>query len=152
MSDIFEINALLLVEDSIDDVLITQRKLFKSTLKINNFYVANNLNEAIDIIHKHDIDIVLLDLNLPEAKSIDTLVKFKAEYSGVIIVVTSIDNELVGIEAIRKGADDYIVKNTLTESIISKSVLWARERHNMKAQIELMNDKINSLDKLSGVQ
>jgi response regulator RpfG family c-di-GMP phosphodiesterase len=63
MSNQFEINILLLVEDSDDDIIITQRKLYKSEIKINEFIVAKTLTEGISIVKNKNVDVVLLDLN-----------------------------------------------------------------------------------------
>jgi DNA-binding response OmpR family regulator len=149
MLEEFMINVLLLVEDSEDDIIITQRKIFRSTLKINEFIVAKTLNEAIDVIQHKTVDVVLLDLNLPETQGLDTLVALRKVYNGIVIVVTSIDNEMIGVEAIRQGADDYIVKNTMTEGLLLKSIVYARERRKVKEHLHSIKNKLAQLDNIT---
>lgn len=151
MQNEFEVNILLLVEDSDDDIIITQRKIFKSSLKINEFLIAKSLTDGLNIIKKKSVDIVLLDLNLPESKGLETLDLFKQQYEGIIIVCTSLEDELIGIEAIRKGADDYLVKSSMTEFSLSRAVLYARERRKIKKHTQSIREKIELLDKLQGV-
>jgi DNA-binding response OmpR family regulator len=144
----FEVNVLLLVEDSDDDVIITQRKVFKSSLKIGKFLLAKSLTEALCIIKTEQIDVILLDLNLPETRGLDTLNAIRAEYNGVIVVCTSIDDELTGIQAIRQGADDYVIKSSMTETSLARAVLHARIRRESKNLLASMREKT---DKLTGI-
>jgi DNA-binding response OmpR family regulator len=150
MPNEFVVNVLMLIEDSDNDIIITQRKIFKSSLRIGEFIVVKSLEEALrTIVHKH-VDVVLLDLNLPDSIGLDTLIELRKSYDGIIVVLTSIDNELVGVEAIRRGADDYIVKHTLTEELLSKSILYARERRTTKSQVKAIQDKLNILGQQIG--
>jgi DNA-binding response OmpR family regulator len=148
MSNEFDIHILLLVEDSDDDIIITQRKIYRSSLKIGECIVVKTLQECLNIIKSKEIDVILLDLNLPETQGLDTLLAVRKLYEGIVIVLTSIDDEMVGIEAIRKGADDYIVKNALTEYLLTKSVVYARERRKAKQQAAAIQQKLEVLSNL----
>lgn len=145
MPDTFIVRCLLLVEDSDDDILITQRKLFKSHLKVNEFVVAKSVNDAKQILTNKPVDVVLLDLNMPETRGLDTLDEIRKVYSGVVVVVTSIDDELIGIQAIRHTADDYVVKNNLTEDLLTRSVIYARERRKLKEHMDAIQQKMELL-------
>jgi two-component system, cell cycle response regulator len=147
----FAVNILLLVEDSEDDILITQRKVFKSSLKIGEFIVAKSLTEAIEVVKNKQVDVVLLDLNLPETRGIDTIFEFRKVYDGIIIVCTSLEDEMTGIEAIRRGADDYLVKSQMNEFNLTRAVLYARERRRAKLHVQSIKEKLEILDKLVGV-
>jgi DNA-binding response OmpR family regulator len=149
MSNQFEINILLLVEDSDDDIIITQRKLYKSEIKINEFIVAKTLTEGISIVKNKNVDVVLLDLNLPEAKGLDTLTEFRKVYSGIIIVVTSLEDQLTGIEAIRQGADEYLVKNGMTEQTLARAILHSRERRKIRSHVISLQENIEKLQQLT---
>jgi DNA-binding response OmpR family regulator len=151
MTNKFEINILLLVEDSDDDILITQRKVFKSSLKIGEFIVAKSLTEGIDVVKHKQVDVVLLDLNLPETRGVDTVIEFRKVYDGIIIVCTSLEDEMTGIEAIRQGADDYLVKSQMSEFNLTRAVLYARERCKTKQHVQSIKAKLEILDKLAGV-
>jgi DNA-binding response OmpR family regulator len=147
----FEVYILLLVEDSDDDVILTQRKLYKSSLKITRFVVAKNLKEGIEYATSLKPDVVLLDLNLPETQGLNTLDEFRKVYDGIVIVVTSLDDEMTGVEAIRKGADDYLVKGSMTENLLLKTIIYARERRKLKSHFAAVKDKLEQLDKIAGV-
>jgi DNA-binding response OmpR family regulator len=148
MSNEFDIHVLLLVEDSDDDIIITQRKIYRSSLKIGECIVVKTLQECLNTAKNKEIDVILLDLNLPETQGLDTLLAVRKLYEGIVIVLTSIDDEMVGVEAIRKGADDYIVKNALTEYLLTKSVVYARERRKAKQQAAVIQQKLEVLSNL----
>jgi DNA-binding response OmpR family regulator len=146
----FEIDSLLLVEDSEDDVIITQRKLFKTNMQIKEFVVAKTLTQALEVVEKKSIEIVLLDLNLPESSGLDTLDKLRSAYNGIIIVVTSLDDESLGLTAIQRGADEYLVKNDLSETTIARTILHCKERAKLYHHVQAVKQKLDQLSKLGG--
>jgi PAS domain S-box-containing protein len=82
-------------------------------------------------------NIVLLDLGLPDSNGIETLKAFKAHTLEVpVIVLTGLDDEAAGIEAIQLGAEDYLVKGQVNERVLIKSLEYAAERYSFKHTIE----------------
>lgn len=143
-----EVNILLLVEDDDNDILFTQRKLAKSAVPINDFVVAKTLAEAKEIIsHKH-IDIVLLDLNLPDSKSLDTLRSILEIYKGIVIVLTSIDDEQIGLQAIHEGADEYLTKNQITDVLLARAIRYSVERRRLRERTKKIRQDIHKLDSM----
>lgn len=151
MTSQFEVNILMLVEDSDDDIIISQRKIFKSSLKIGEFLIAKTLQEGLKLVKEKNIDVVLLDLNLPESRGLDTLKIFRQYYSGLVIVCTSLEDEMIGIEAIRQGADDCIIKSMMNETMISRAILYARERRKADLHVTSMREKLEMLSNTLGV-
>ena len=140
------INILLLVEDDESDIIITKRKISKTTMKINELITCNTLQETKEMLKNKIIDIVLLDLNLPDSQGLNTLLEVKRVYDGIIIVLTSIDDEQVGIEAIRAGADDYLVKSHLDETILVNGIYHSKERRKRWENIDKAQQQIQQLD------
>lgn len=144
------INLLLLVEDDENDIILTERKIQRSSLPVGEIVVARSLEDAKKVIASgKTIDVVLLDLNLGDSQGLDTLTNFRPVYDGVIIVLTSIDNEATGIEAIRMGADDYLVKNRVTEDRLRASVAYAMTRHQMKKTSQRVKDNLDLLSEMT---
>jgi response regulator of citrate/malate metabolism len=142
------LNVVLLVEDDENDIIITKRKIAKSSLVINEIIISRTLKDTISIVHEKKIDLIILDLNLPDSQGIATLDSVLAVYSGIVIVITSIDDELIGVEAIRHGADDYIVKNQLTDRMISQSVYYSIERRKTKQAMCKAQETISKLENI----
>ena len=81
-------------------------------------------------------DLVLLDLSLPDTSGLDTMRKAQALLADLpIIVLTGHDDEQVGLDALRAGAQDYLVKGRLTADSLFRAVRYAIERHAASQEI-----------------
>ena len=101
----------LMVEDNINYGRLIKKNL--QSLKNEKFDVilSNSLKEGLQELAIKDIDIVLLDLNLPDSYQIDTFLKIKNNSPNVpVIILTSMDNEEIAIKSIQMGAQEYIKK------------------------------------------
>lgn len=99
-------------------------------------------------IERHSFDVVLLDLNLPDSDTEETLehcVKI-AEHLPVI-VLTGNDSEEVGVRAVQLGAQDYLVKGEYNDRILLRALRYARERHRMWSTLR----RLSVIDELSGL-
>jgi len=106
-----EINILLIDDDRGD------RKLVEMSLKkgvqdiICNIYPAETLAHGIELLNSENLDLILLDLGLPDSNGIENVNKIKQENANIpIIVLTGLSDEEVGVNAIKRGAIDYITK------------------------------------------
>lgn len=143
-----KIDVLLLVEDDDNDIIITGRKIEKSNVQIGEFLITRTLEETITLLNRRRVDLVLLDLNLPDSRGLDTVDGVRSVYDGIIIVLTSIDDERVGVDAIRKGADEYLVKSQLTEKTLGTAIQHAVERKKRWALVHSVNETISKLDQM----
>lgn len=144
------INLLLLVEDDENDILLTERKIQRSNLPVVEIMVARSLEDAKQFIQAgKTIDLILLDLNLGDSRGLDTLVALRPIYDGVIIVLTSLEDEKTGIAAIRAGAEDYLVKNRVTEERLRSSVAFSMQRHKIKKTVQRVQDNLDLLTQMT---
>lgn len=120
---------LLLVEDSESDAALLEENILSSTIWDIYLSVAVSLGEAIEHLKDNHTDAVLLDLTLPDSSGLDTIRKVKEANSDIpIVVLTGIDDETIGIEAVRTGAQDYLVKGQVDGRFIIRSLDYAIER------------------------
>ena len=71
----------------------------------------------------------LLDLNLPDNQGIETLVRVESEFPEIpIIVLTGQEDEAIAVEAVKQGAQDYLVKGTVDGNQLVRSLRYAIER------------------------
>ena len=82
-------------------------------------------------------DVILLDLSLPDSRGLDTLGRVR-EYAGTapIIVLTGNDDEKLAIEAIGRGAQDYLVKGEIDRRGFGRAVRYAIERKKTELRLE----------------
>ncbi|MBW3598996.1 MAG: response regulator [Planctomycetes bacterium] len=91
---------------------------------------APSLGEAVSRLAAERFDVVLLDLNLPDSFGLETFRRLaQACPAAPVVVLTSTDDESLAIEAVREGAQDYLVKGEAPAGVLVRSVRYAIERH-----------------------
>ena len=107
---------------------------------------ARSLAEALESRSNRNFNIVLLDLGLPDSMGLKTLTRFRSHAPELpIIVLTGLDDEETGIEAIRNGAQDYLVKGQLNVHLLVRSLLHALERHILKGKVDHYNRVLRAI-------
>ncbi|TQQ79637.1 hybrid sensor histidine kinase/response regulator [Halonotius roseus] len=153
----------LVVEDSDDDALFLRKNLeqgieyaFVNDIEIER---ESSLSAAIDACNQRTFDAVFLDLGLPDSNGIETLRRFSdAEFDVPIIVQTGLRDRETALEAIRQGAQEYLVKGESGPETIVKSMRHAIERSKNERQLRRHRDQMeffNSIlrhDMLNGMQ
>ncbi len=132
---------LLLVEDNPMDVELMQamlEQLARDSLNPVAMHVTpvGSLQEAIDTC-SDAYDGVLLDLNLPDSRGIDTVSRFVEDAAGVpIIVLTGTNDRQLATAAVKQGAQDYLIKGQINSALLERSVRYAIERFNILKEKE----------------
>jgi len=127
----------LVIEDYILDF-----ELVKDMLESYDFEILNatTLKHSKEQINNHKIDVILLDLNLPDSKGMTTFEQVKQLTPNTpVIIVTGHGETELGINAVKNGAQDFLLKNELDEDKLYRSISYAIERNNMR--LELLNAK-----------
>ena len=101
----------LLVENNPQDAHLLRNKLVHAKdVRFNLTHVAR-LETAVKYLHQESFDIVLLDLSLPDSKGLNTFLTIeKIVPHSPIVLLTGFKDELIALEAVRQGAQDYLVK------------------------------------------
>jgi putative PEP-CTERM system response regulator len=98
----------ILVVDDEPGVRDSVRVIFEDTCEVLE---ASNGPEALAVLRDHDVDVVMLDLRMPGETGIDVLPRVKAaDPSGVVVVATAVRDVRMAVEAMRRGAYDYMTK------------------------------------------
>lgn len=137
---------ILLVEDNPGDVDLIQIILSES--QDYQFHVDNvdRLKKAVSYLQDNKVDVMLLDLLLPDSQGLDTLLAISSEMPEVpVVVLTIFDNEEMGIKAVQAGAQDYLIKDRVESRSLVRSLLYAIERHQMDMEIRRQRDDLEKL-------
>jgi PAS domain S-box-containing protein len=119
---------ILLVEDNLDYAQFLRIVLRKAAGVRFELESAKNLEESLARLGKGGIDVVLLDLTLPESSGMDTFKAIKAQAHDVpIIVLSGLDDEKLALAAVHAGAEDYLVKG-VDSQLITRALIYALER------------------------
>jgi len=125
----------LLVEDNPADVDLIQDALDEGALDPTldgpslRLEQVDRLAPALARLRTGEIDVVLLDLSLPDSHGFDTFVRLERVARGTpIVVLSGLDDEAMAIRAVREGAQDYLVKGRVDGKTLTRSIRYAVER------------------------
>jgi signal transduction histidine kinase len=139
---------ILLVEDNPVDAEVIRERL--EAARLEDLEVTHV--ESLAALGDHELStvtIALVDLSLEDSNGLDSLNGLKGILEDVpIIVLTSDDNEAVAFEALRQGAQDYLLKGAYTADTIRRSIRYAIERHNLKRHL-MHADRLAAVGKLA---
>jgi diguanylate cyclase (GGDEF)-like protein/PAS domain S-box-containing protein len=120
---------LLLVEDSADDAELIRTKLAKSERINVDVTHVDRLGKALERLSGDAFDVVLLDFSLPDSFGMETFRRAHAAAPRIpIIVLTSLDDNELAVQAVREGAQDYLVKREADTRLLVRAMLYAIER------------------------
>lgn len=126
----------LLVEDSPTDARLFQQVFLRSSVGKWSLEIAERLSDAIGYCQSNDFDLVLLDLQLPDSEGLDTIAQFNQAFPDIpIIILTAFDDEELALQAMAKGAQDYLVKDQVTTYLLRRSIRYAMERSQIVQRI-----------------
>ncbi len=129
---------ILLIEDNKGDVDLIRIYLNDVGFK-HEFHTTDSLIDGIEMVNTHDIEIVLLDLSLPDSNGYKTLSRFLEKVPFVpIIVMTGMNNEIIGNQAIKAGAQDFLVKGQFDGKTLGRSIRYALQRFKTHSKLEEM--------------
>ena len=139
----------LLVEDNPGDARLVVEMLREESSSRFNLKLAATVGDACDHLNgDHPIDVVLLDLSLPDETGLDTVRRIVATSGAAsVVVMTGAGDDELGRAAMHAGAQDYLVKGQVDGRMLRRALRYAIERHQMKRQLENLSLK----DDLTGL-
>jgi len=127
-----DIITILLLEDNKGDILLLKEMLSESTQQKFRVVCAERLNVGIKLLERENIDVILLDLGLPDGDGIDVLRRIR-EWSQVpVIVISARGRDDDKVAALDGGADDYLTKPFSVDELLAR--VRVAFRHAMSAR------------------
>ena len=121
---------LLLVDDDATDVSLLRDQL-GLVRRSPSFRVESvgRLQDALQRVKRDDVDVVLLDLGLPDATGLQAVDQMCTHAPHLpVVVLTGLQDEETGLQAVQRGAQDYLVKGRVDGQVIDRSLRFALER------------------------
>ena len=121
---------ILLVEDDPNDVWVMRSLLGDRWDGPYELVHVEMLAPALDLCVHGGIDVLLLDLSLPDSSGLETFLQAYAKAGDIpIVVLTNVNDEPTAIKAVQAGAQDYLVKGQVNDNLLLRSVRYAIERN-----------------------
>ena len=126
----------LLVEDNPTDVLLVRQNLEQDKSTEFRVTVVETLDEGLSAQRQSQFDVVLLDLGLPDSIGLETFERWHAQSSEVpVLVCSGMQDEQAAIQAVRMGAQDYLVKDDLQTKFAVRAIQYAIERARLNSSL-----------------
>lgn len=126
---------ILLVEDNPADRRLVAERLGNSRKDFHLVY-AERISEALHQLTQNDISIILLDLQLPDCRDLESLTKIHAAATGIpIVVLSEVEDESLALKALQLGAQDFLVKWHTNEHLLVRAVQYALERKQVEEHL-----------------
>ena len=110
------------------------------------------LEDGLAAAAERPVDVILLDLNLPDSAGLETLATVDERIEETpIVVLTGVSDQLTGIEAIERGAQDYLVKDEVTSALLVRSIHHAIERSHQQRERARRREELASLNRLNRI-
>jgi diguanylate cyclase (GGDEF)-like protein/PAS domain S-box-containing protein len=136
------IRALLLVEDNPGDACLLREMLYDQGLGQTELAHVERLSDAERHLGEHSVDIILLDLGLPDAHGLGAVRRTHAFAPRVpLVVLTSLDDETMATNALQEGAQDYLIKGQIDGRWLLRSMRYALERKVMEEALFVTTER-----------
>lgn len=127
MTALAENQPLLLIEDDKIDAMLVRRQLSKEGWDVPVHHVYS-LEEAQGWLSEHTPALILSDLNLEDSCGLETVARLRQlSPDHALVVLTGVSDEEVGVQAVRAGAQEYLLKGQL-EGQLKRTLRYAMER------------------------
>lgn len=128
--------SILIIEDNFGDFVLLEQMLGKLRDLRKDIFHVETLLSGLELLSERNIDIVLLDLTLPDSYGIESFHKINNAHPTVpVLILSGLNDKKFALEAVKSGAQEYLVKGEFEENLLEKCISYSIER---KQSIELI--------------
>ena len=129
--------SVLLIEDNPGDARLLQEMLAEEPAAPFRIECADSLEQAMEVLSRKPIGLILVDLSLPDSHGLETFSKVYAHSpSTPIIVLTGNHDDALALSAVKAGAQDYLFKGRLDRELLVRAMQYSIERKHYQEQLE----------------
>lgn len=129
---------ILIIEDNPADIALIEAYLKDGAMK-HTLFKSNALRDGLDFLkeNREEVDLVLLDLKLVDVEGFKTLQVFRQNAPDIpVIVLTGFKNEVMGIQSVRAGAQDFLVKGDFDSKSLVRTIKYSLQRFEAQAKLQ----------------
>ena len=141
----------LLIEDNCDDVVLIRQALHDTSAGEFKVESTSHLEDGLSRLREQHIDIVLLNLTLPDSCGIETFQRLHSQSDVPIVVLTGNTNDEVALKALEQGARDYVVKGKVSGELLVRILRYSITAHRLASELQESEQRVRVLlGKLKG--
>ncbi|MGK7881422.1 MAG: response regulator [Crocosphaera sp.] len=136
--------SVLIIDDDRQDRLTLRHYLSRHNEQNYQIFEASSGKKALETLTTVKVDGVILDFHLSDMNGIEFLQQLQNQFfysNFAVIILTEVGNESVAMEAIKNGAQDYLIKENLTQESLRKSLYLAFSRVKLRQELETSEQK-----------
>lgn len=142
----------LLVEDNPGDRRLIREMLAEVSSITFDVQYADRLQAAIEHLGQNKVEVILLDLGLPDSQGLETLRKIYAQAPELpIVVLTGLNDEMIGVQAVNEGAQDYLIKGQVDTHLLRRTMRYAIERKQAEQREKRLQLQLNLSSRLASL-
>ncbi len=150
--DSITLPTVLVVEDNPGDARLVEYYLKEDPATPFRVLSAATLAQGLQALSDTPVDMVLLDLSLPDSFGLDTLARLRAAHPLVpVAVLTGTDDQVLALAALRQGAQDYLVKGQGSGDLVRRAVGYAMERSRVGQALRRSEARFRAVFENAGV-
>lgn len=140
--------SILVVEDNPGDLFLLEELLKTTSLPIGRLVKVVSASEAKLALQKEEINLVLLDLSLPDSNGLQSYESVNEYAASIpIIVLTGLIDMEIALETMASGAQDYLIKGEFDEKLLAKSIQYSIERKRSLETLTESNERYKFVTK-----
>jgi diguanylate cyclase (GGDEF)-like protein/PAS domain S-box-containing protein len=147
-----DIKTVLVVEDNPGDARLVELFLIEDPARPFRVIKADTLAAALAALADHRVDAILLDLSLPDSFGLETLARLRAVQPLIpVVVLTGTDSEALALDALRQGAQDYLVKGRGDGDLLRRAIGYAMERFRGEMALRTSEARFRAVFESAGI-
>lgn len=139
-----EIISVLLVEDNAADARLIGVLLDDAAAPVFELVHVTQLSHLSEALSRKHFDVILLDLSLPDAYGLDTVMRAHSmSPNAPIVVMSNMGDEEIAVKTVQMGAQDYLFKGSVDTNLLVRSIRYAIERKKAETMREALLDELD---------
>jgi len=142
----------LLIEDNAIDAKFLSADFAKRGGSEFSLQTAQKLSEGFAVLESDPVDAILLDLFLVETQGLETLSMVREKVPDVpVVVLTGLNDEAIALQALKHGAQDYLIKGSVDSRVLFRVLRYAIERRQVEAERRAFEQRLLQMRKLEAL-
>jgi PAS domain S-box-containing protein len=140
---------ILIIEDNPSDSMLIEKMLNRGLYANSRLHTVRTLAEGLEWIACQPVSVILLDLGLPDSIGISAVRRVLRECPDMpVVVLTGQDDGQLALEALREGAQDYLVKGRVNADVVTRAMRYAMERCKTETALRESLQRRNVLERV----